>query len=305
MWYHGGKTTKGEDRTMPQQFPGSELNHHLLKIQNDLFRCDVFWARVVRGESENRLTRYTKHTFYEIQYALEGGISMIMGDNTPLDLAESDFIVVPPDTFHQIVDCPETGARFIMAFSLESEKATIARAIEAMAAPLPRRESPQLRALLELMLHKAQDASALCAPMLTGLAECFLLELLELLSPPEPDAPSEGSLQSENEQRVEEIMAFIRATSGVGLGVADLARRFNFSTRHLNRLFTTATGRPTREAINYEKLRHIEELTASTALSFNEIAALCGFSDEYAMNKFFRRYEKVNLSAYRRTAKKG
>ena len=48
-----------------------------------------------------------------------------------------------------------------------------------------------------------------------------------------------------------------------------------------------------------DKLKKIEELIASTPLSFIEIAEICGFSDGYAMNKFFKRHNHVNLSDFR------
>jgi len=41
----------------------------------------------------------------------------------------------------------------------------------------------------------------------------------------------------------------------------------------------------------------------STSLSLGEIAELCGFSDSYAMNKFFKRYNKVTPTVFRKPAK--
>ena len=98
--------------------------------------------------------------------------------------------------------------------------------------------------------------------------------------------------------------AFLREYHGIGIRVSDVAKKFGISERHLCRLFDTVRGYSLRDAINLEKLKRIEDLIVSTSLSLSEISALCGFSDEYAMNKFFRRLNRVNLSDFRRLARK-
>ena len=45
-------------------------------VENDFMKCRIYWARIVGSETESLFTQYTKHTFYEIQYALEGRIVM-------------------------------------------------------------------------------------------------------------------------------------------------------------------------------------------------------------------------------------
>lgn len=88
------------------------------------------------------------------------------------------------------------------------------------------------------------------------------------------------------------------------VSVDSLSKRFFISKRHLCRLFTEQTGTNVRENINHEKLMRIEELAVSTNLSLHEIAELCEFCDEYSMNKFFRRYNLINLSEFRKLRKK-
>ena len=106
-----------------------------------------------------------------------------------------------------------------------------------------------------------------------------------------------------DEERVTEVLAYIRDHRGVGVSVEALSRRFSLSQRHLNRIFQRRMGQSLREALHHEKLRYIEELIAFTTLSLYEIAILAGFSDEYAMNKFFKRNNLSRPSEYRRTAR--
>ena len=100
------------------------------------------------------------------------------------------------------------------------------------------------------------------------------------------------------------MQAFIKSRSGIGVQVRDIAEKFNMSERHINRIFKAHTGECPKEYINHEKLRKIEEYIVSTKLSLSEISGLCGFCDEYAMNKFFKRYNLINLSDFRKLSSK-
>lgn len=281
--------------------PSCNLDKYHLTVESDALSATVFWARVVSSENESLLTGYTKHTFFEIQYALEGRLVITVGDHERFTLDESDFIVIPPDTYHQIVDGDDTGARFIMAFSLTSKDD---RALDRVlsSAVHPHRESPALRALFALISQKSGENSPLCAKTLSCLVEAFLLELCDIISPHKSALSEKDRKLSESAKRVEAVHDFIKTYHGVGVTVGGLAHRFGISERHLNRIFRAELGEPLRDVINHEKLRYIEELIAATPLSLGEISALCDFADEYAMNKFFKRYNKMRLSDYRRTA---
>ena len=60
------------------------INKYDIEIANELFDCRIFWARVISSETESLFTQYTRHTFYEIQYALEGRIGMLLGERPGL-----------------------------------------------------------------------------------------------------------------------------------------------------------------------------------------------------------------------------
>ena len=135
------------------RYSSYNINKFNIELSNDLYECRIFWARVVSSENESLFTQYQKHSFYEIQYALQGHIGMIIGDNTPLRFDESDFVVIPPDTYHQIVDSEGTGARFIMAFSLRAKDEVLRKALEALEAPRPYHESPHMRGSRCRILH--------------------------------------------------------------------------------------------------------------------------------------------------------
>ena len=288
-----------------ERYGSSNINIFDTEINNGFWRSRVFWARVVSSESESLFTQNTKHTFYEIQYALEGRIGMMIGDGERVTFDESDFIIIPPDTYHKIDHGDTEGERFIMAFTFEPLSDTLNEASERLRSLLPHRETERMRGLLSLMLQRDYSNTSLRKRQLCALIECFISEMVE--------AVCDGVIADYPESReqnkkmaasgtVNKIMEFIHSRGGIGIGVGDLATTFNISQRHLNRLFVSVTGESPKEAINHEKMKRIEALVSTTSLSLCEISELCGFSDEYAMNKFFRRYALMNLSEFRAIA---
>ena len=288
---------------MADRYGSSNINIFDIEIDNGLMRSRVFWARIISSENQSLFTQNTKHTFYEIQYALEGRIGMTVGQGERIIFDESDFIVIPPDTFHQIVDGDTEGERFIMAFTFEPLSDTLQGAVERLRALLPHRETERMRELLSLMVGKDYSDTPLHKRQLCALIECFLTEIIEATEDASPHSKSDSERKKAS-STVNEIIEFIHSRGGIGIGVGDLARIFNISQRHLNRLFVSATGESPKETINHEKMKRIEALVSTTSLSLSEISELCGFSDEYAMNKFFRRYTRLNLSDFRAISKK-
>lgn len=284
------------------RYGSNNINIFDLEINSGIMRCRVFWARIISSENESLFTTKTKHTFYEIQYALEGRIGMLIGGER-VTFDESDFIVIPPDTYHQIVDGDTEGERFIMAFTLESEDEGVLESVRKLHSLLPHRETERMRQLLSLMFHKDYSGSPLRKRQLATLIECLLAEILEAVSPRETASTVSDHGKIAAKRTVDEIVDFIHSRGGIGITVAELAQSFNLSQRHLGRLFVSATGESPKEAINHEKLKRIEALVSTTSLSLGEISELCGFSDEYAMNKFFRRYTMTNLSDFRAISK--
>ena len=128
-------------------------NKYDIEIENEFMACRIYWARVVSSENEALFTQYTKHTFFEVEYALNGRIGMRLDHDTHVYVEESDFIVIPPDTYHQVVDGDLVGSRFIMAFSLGLKDDKLSGRFKRLQKPIPYHESARLRSLLTHILN--------------------------------------------------------------------------------------------------------------------------------------------------------
>lgn len=282
---------------MPDNHSGN-VSHTF--IENDLFECRLFWARVINSETENLLTNFTKHTFWEIEYALEGKIGLTLDGNQPILIEEGSFLIVPPDRYHQVTDADSAGKRFIMGFSITARDEPIRHRIQQLTHSIVRPANENMRQLVALLMRQEHRWIPAARRSVEALAECFLLEVLEAVNPDSP-VSSEDAAQHCTFQQAE---ARIRACSGIHLTVHDLAEQVSMSQRQLSRIFQKEIGKSPLEAINRAKLARIEEMVSATRLSLTEISALCGFSDAYSMDRFFRRYNHISLSAFRRIAQK-
>ncbi len=270
-----------------------------LLVENEILRCRIYWARVIGSETESLFTQYTKHTFYEIQYALEGRIVMQLEKNRQINVEESDFIIIPPDTFHQIIDGDTVGSRFIMAFSFEIKDPKYAYLTDEFSRLIPYHETKQMRNILDIIVHKNYHDAALRRRLITSYLECLTLEFIEATRPYRVQDEAKINAMTENQVRIMQIKKFVADYNGIGIRPADVSRKFNISERHLNRIFVEETGKTLKEEINRRKLAKIEELVVTTTLSFKEISELCSFADEYGMNLFFKRYNNCGLTEYR------
>ena len=262
----------------------------------------LYWAKTVSSENESLLTSYTKHTFYELQFPLDGKIVMNAGDKNEVFVTVNDFIVIPPDTYHQIIDADSNGKRFIMAFSFSKNTATIKKFNDITTNLIVKQKSNELKKLLDTALTFSNTNSVISNEIYLNLIAGVLLELIRNVLGEEMSTTS-NDVYYEN-FITNEIYNYIKDKRGIDVTLKSLAKTFGYSERHLNRLFNANTGKTVSEVIAREKLSRIEELVTVTNLSLAEIATVTGFCDGYAMNKFFKRYAKTNLSEYRKISRK-
>ena len=262
----------------------------------------LYWAKTVSGENEGLLTSYTKHTFYELQFPIEGKLVMNAGNKNDFVVSVNDFIVIPPDTYHQIIDADNNGKRFIMAFSFAKNTNVVNKFNDITNKLIVTKKSNELKKLLDTAILFSSKNSVISNEIFLNIISAVLLELIrnvlgEFITNASNDVYYDNFITNE-------IYNYIKDKRGIDVTLKSLAKTFGYSERHLNRLFNANVGKTVYDVIAREKLSRIEELVTVTDLSLNEIATLTGFCDGYSMNKFFKRYAKTNLSKYRKISRK-
>ena len=262
----------------------------------------LYWAKTVSGENEGLLTSYTKHTFYELQFPIDGKLVMNAGNKNDFVVSVNDFIVIPPDTYHQIIDADSNGTRFIMAFSIAKNTNVVNKFNDITNKLIVTKKSNELKKLLDTAILFSSKNSVISNEIFLNIISAVLLELIrnvlgEFITNASNDVYYDNFITNE-------IYNYIKDKRGIDVTLKSLAKTFGYSERHLNRLFNANVGKTVYDVIAREKLSRIEELVTVTDLSLNEIATLTGFCDGYSMNKFFKRYAKTNLSKYRKISRK-
>ena len=83
-----------------------------------------------------------------------------------------------------------------------------------------------------------------------------------------------------------------------------LAQACGLSVSRLSLLFHRQTGKTPRQFVEEQRLSHAAHLLRRTALSVEEIARECGFSDPFYFTNRFRRRQRLSPTAFRTRAQK-
>lgn len=108
------------------------------------------------------------------------------------------------------------------------------------------------------------------------------------------------SIQSEDKAIANAIKVINRDYSKK-INLNKLAEMSFLSYVQFARRFKHATGVTPQEYINDVRMKNARYLLSESRLSIKEIAVSCGYSNEYYFSKFFKEYNKITPSTYRKT----
>ena len=281
------------------------INQQIIKIEDDYMRLDVYWVFLRSGGKEILLSKRNKHSFYELQFMLDGFILQTVeaGEETLAMTVESgSFVIIPPHHFHQVTDASASGARFSVAFQIESRDPYVLAAIEEIQKIRVVKPPSVAVRYVELMREVSGQMSPWASREASNLLQCIILQLFAALLPDAMKGVRRDVKPDSAAGVMAEIQKYIEDHIGDGISVASVAAHFGRSSRQLNRICNSQAGKPLNRIIGEEKLKYIKNLIGTSDLSFTEIAELSGFSNEYALNRFFKYAEGYTLGQYRKLA---
>lgn len=103
---------------------------------------------------------------------------------------------------------------------------------------------------------------------------------------------------------VSRVIEFVREDPGSALRVSDLARRAGVSERHLNRQFNEALGIGIQQFLIRSRVQNAAKEIRETNQSLAEIGGACGFYDQSAFTRQFRKHLGITPAAYRKRYRK-
>ena len=108
------------------------------------------------------------------------------------------------------------------------------------------------------------------------------------------------SIQSED-RAIANAIKVINRDYSKKINLNKLAEMSFLSYVQFARRFKHATGVTPQEYINDVRMKNARYLLSESRLSIKEIAVSCGYSNEYYFSKFFKEYNKITPSTYRKT----
>ncbi len=126
--------------------------------------------------------------------------------------------------------------------------------------------------------------------------ETLLRTLEELLQSRPASQPGSGA----SAPQTLPVAEYIRAHFARPLSLKELAEVAHFSPSYLSHLFHEEYGLTLKAFISQQRIRHAEELLASSALTVKEVCARCGFANISHFNRVFKQLTGKAPGEYRK-----
>lgn len=296
------------------------LDSYTLRLNNSFFDGNTLWCRLSDASRDGwgDGARFNQHSFYELHYAISGSMIVRSPDGTELQVAASEFVLIPPRCVHYVVLATQNSEKLVCGLTITPKNGFVTEALAGLSPLRVYQGTPNMRTLTELMCSCAYQEREDTSVSLEALLSCLLLDVLHQVSPvsehlsvPQPEGgtiPVEHSTEilrkkSRNELLLEELQLFIREKNAASLTAEEAARHVGLSLRQLNRLVDKAFGCSVSGLIAQEKLAIVKQMLMKQELSLDDIAEQTGFSSEYALCRFFKRYEGMTIGLYRRSVR--
>ncbi len=275
------------------------LSGYLPNIENDFFKANTIWCRVACEQFENMLAPMIRHSFYELHYVFYGKVIITTNEDTFVIDESNPMLIVPPETFHTTEYVEKGTQKFVFAFSLNfNDETPKYQPFETV----QRHQISEIDRYILTMLEYAAEPCPFSEIMIKNMAEAVLLCILRTCAPNIFETP-EKPKKVERDVRFDEIKKFISDNIAFGITINDVAEGTRISVRQLNRLSHRVAGCPLGTLISRERLEYIKSLL-QTDRTMKDIVEESGFSSQYSLNRFFKKYEDMSATEWRRSIRK-
>lgn len=242
---------------------------------------------------------YHVHPIYEFHMVLKDEFQLMLEDGRCLDAKQGTFMIIPYGMRHRIVREGGHFSKLLISFKLDLEKGSgfysyFERKLQT-AAVYEMNDRMQLlaEAIVRQMLDQKQEYQSAVAMY----ACACIIEAAQIVV-------GEQKLQSDGkcfDERVEKAAEFIRAQLSEELNAQLVADHIAMSRRQLLRLFMKCYGCGIEEFIRRERVEAARTLLYETDLPIMEVAERLGFGGPSAFANFYKRYEGITPSEFRKT----
>ncbi|MBR1820749.1 MAG: helix-turn-helix domain-containing protein [Clostridia bacterium] len=269
-----------------------------LSTASDVMRSNVSWCRVVNSDEETMTTREHKHMVHEFHYIYEGGLRFC--NEETFECHPGDYIFIPSGVPHSIEDIAPFTRKLVIGFDISSHNEIINKIFNETRVPLSRPGTPAFHELARALLHKSSTIDLTTSVSIACIVHTLLLEIADsLASNISVDNKSHRMRESEDSQRIDQILSFINENVFNSVTIDDVAKAVSLSTRQTTRICHRLFGCSLNKLIIQVRLKQICTLLIDSKYSISEIAEIAGFSSPYSFSRHFSHYTGTTPSAYR------
>jgi len=274
------------------------LNNINLSASSNAMQSVVSWCRVITSAEENLNTSYHKHIVHELHYVYQGELRFQFGDSRKI-LGPGKYIFIPASVMHSIEDTAPFTQKLVLGFDIVTQNEVISETFNHARKPISRAESDAFHELAQALLYKFSVNEMTTSVSISLIVHTLLLEVVDSLAA-NSTARAKHLRQSEDAQRIDQMLSFINENVFNNITVVDVANAMNLSVRQTSRICKRLFACSINQLIIQARLRQICTLLTDTKYSIAEIAEIAGFVNPYSFSRHFSHYTGVTPSSYRK-----
>ncbi len=221
-----------------------------------------------------------RHSFYELVYYLNGKGISVASDNQKFTYKKGDFIIYPPDTFHDETHEDDVSV-FCVAFkALGPEILTHTKIYH-----------DKNNAVMSL-IDKIKAEIKLRKYRYKNMAESYIQQILI-------NADRLSSIYEDPEHDLDFIRQIITENLTLDIDLNTLAKLSGYSYHRFRHIFKEKLGNSPKQYILAKRLDYAQKMLQDKSFSISEVALQCGFASFSAFSRHFKQYVGVSPSEYR------
>lgn len=275
----------------------NQLTRALISQSNEIWSFHVSWCRFTRPYTDDHADYPHKHSLYEMQIAIEGGLEVSIDSATHRTLQNGQFLLLPPQTTHSVSFSTPESSKLVIAFAIEKPNSTIGKALISNRC-LVHETSPSICLIIDALRPKLAESNELTPYILSFLLQGLVLETLNIISPSVLSTSGESE-KTLNAERLERANRFISSNILYPISGNDLAQELGITVRHLNRIYCAAYGHPVNKQIQKMRITYAQQLLNTTNLSLADIAESMQYSSVYSFIRAFTNIVGIPPGKYR------
>lgn len=288
------------------------LNNIKIYIDTDIMHLDVKECRYAIADNANFRRSAHRHAFFELHYVTNEYMTCTV-NNIGYTVKKGEFILIPPQTEHQIDFQCSNFKKLVMGFDISTNPNHIDSQFYRKALSYVYsidkfcvyKETDFMVVLLHKLLSECHENSMNIYSKLCSAIQMLICEILSSVAKTQiPTVYGNNHNDVNSTFWAEKVNLYVKDNIEKSLSSKEIADEFHISVQQLNRNLLKESQKTVAQIISDVRFEKIKQLLIETDLSLSCIAESVGISSEYNMNRFFKEQCGMTPGKYRKIFKR-